>query len=86
MANLCSIYAQFMPNKKARPKNGTGFDRENVIFYSYLILPKKKGSPRRHVAENRRGLLFRHIVRKFYGYLGNMPIALYGKKSYNKDS
>lgn len=42
--------------------------------------------PHRYVAENRRGLLFRHVVRKFYGYLGNMPIALYGKKSYNIDS
>ena len=42
--------------------------------------------PRRHVAENRWGLLFCHVVRKFYGYLGNMPIALYGKKPYNKDS
>ena len=85
MPNSCSIYAQFLL-KKARPQNGTGFDKENVVFYGYLILPQRKGSPHRHVAENWRALLFRHVVRKFYGYLGNMPIALYGKKPYNIDS
>nr|DAI52839.1 MAG TPA: hypothetical protein [Caudoviricetes sp.] len=44
MPNSRSIYAQFLPNKKARPKNGTGFDRRNVVFYGYLILPQRKGS------------------------------------------
>nr|DAK94155.1 MAG TPA: hypothetical protein [Caudoviricetes sp.] len=77
MPNFCSIYAQFLPNKKARPQNGTGFDKENVVFYSYLILPQRKGSPHRHVAENRRGLLFRYFVYLAGVYLCSMSIVFY---------
>nr|DAL40008.1 MAG TPA_asm: hypothetical protein [Caudoviricetes sp.] len=77
MPNSCSIYAQFLPNKKARPQNGTGFDTGNVVFYSYLILPQRKGSPRRHVVENRRGLLFCHVVHLAGVYLYSMSIVFY---------
>lgn len=45
MPNFCSIPAQIMPNKKARPQNGTGFDTRNVVFYGYLFSPNGKVAP-----------------------------------------
>ena len=56
-----------------------------MVFYKHLFSPNEKAAPTGAFIA-RRGLLFRHVVRKLYGYLGNMPIVLYGKKSYNIDS
>jgi hypothetical protein len=62
MPNSCSIYAQFMPNKKARPQNGTGFDTGNVVFYKYLFSPNGKVAPAGTLQKTGGGFCFLKIL------------------------
>nr|DAI86402.1 MAG TPA: hypothetical protein [Caudoviricetes sp.] len=65
----------FCPTKKPAPKMGRVSTLEMWYFIATLFSPQRKGSPHRHVAENRRGLLFRHVVHLAGVYLCSMSIV-----------
>lgn len=77
MPNSCSIYAQFLQNKKARPQNGTGFDKENVVFYKHLFSPNGKVAPTGTLQKTGGGFYFVMLYTRWVYILVTLPIALY---------
>nr|DAF68126.1 MAG TPA: hypothetical protein [Caudoviricetes sp.] len=86
MPNYCSIYAQFLPNKNARPQNGTGFDTGNVLFYRYLFSPMKRQAPADTLQKTGGGFCFVMLYTQRVYILVALPIALYTQWVYNIDS